>query len=354
MTSRLSLQSIRLMHFKAVRNSGGIRFTPLTAFIGNNGSGKSSIIEALETLQQIFLVGVDAAMLPWRGFEHVWNKSVVHMRKIPRGSSGLKNPKSNPMTFELRGRSVNGSISVKIQLTTDVAGNQILVSGNHLSDREIVDFVSSWQFLNMNPGGMTYPVPQKRTPGPVRLAKEGTNLAEYLQSIRDHDVRIFDNLIETLKMVLPYATDVQPTITSELERAVYLKMSERGLTDKVPGWLLSQGTLRILALLAVFRHPKRPTVVFIEEVENGLDPRTIHLVVDEIRHFVESGGQVVLTTHSPFLLDLLHLSQVIVVERDEMGAPFFKRPGNDGALKDWAEKFAPGKLYTMGSLTNGR
>lgn len=352
MSIRLSLQSFRLKHFKAVRNSGGIRFTPLTVFIGNNGSGKSSIVEALETLQQIFLVGVDAAMLPWRGFEHVWNKGVLHEKKRPKTGGDIRH--SNPMTFELRGRSTNGPISLEINLTTDAGGNQILVSGNHLSDKEIVDFVSSWQFLNLNPGGMTYPVPQKRTPGSVRMAKEGTNIAEYLQSIRDQDVRIFNDLIDSLKMVLPYANDVQPTITSELERAVYLKMSERGLTDKVPGWLLSQGTLRILALLAVFRHPKRPTVVFIEEVENGLDPRTIHLVVDEIRHFVESGGQVVLTTHSPFLLDLLHISQVIVVERDEKGAPFFKRPGNDGALKDWAEKFAPGKLYTMGSLTNGR
>jgi len=352
MNTRLSLQSFRLKHFKAVRNSGGIRFTPLTAFIGNNGSGKSSIVEALETLQQIFLVGVDAAMLPWRGFEHVWSKGVGHEKKRPKAGGEIRH--SNPMTFELRGRSANGPISVEIQLTTDAGGNKILVSGNHLSDKEIVDYVSSWQFLNLNPGGMTFPVTQKRTPGLVRLAKEGTNIAEYLQSIRDQDARIFDDLIDSLKLVLSYADDVQPTITSELERAVYLKMSERGLTAKVPGWLLSQGTLRILALLAVFRHPKRPTVVFIEEVENGLDPRTIHLVVDEIRHFVENGGQVVLTTHSPFLLDLLHISQIIVVERDEHGAPLFKRPGNDAALKKWTEKFAPGKLYTMGSLTNGR
>jgi len=40
-------------------------FTPLTVFIGNNGSGKSSIIEALETFQSVVLNGLDEAMIPW-------------------------------------------------------------------------------------------------------------------------------------------------------------------------------------------------------------------------------------------------------------------------------------------------
>jgi hypothetical protein len=47
------LRSFRLKNFKAVRDRGVIRFTPLTVFIGNNGSGKSSIIEGLETSQTI-------------------------------------------------------------------------------------------------------------------------------------------------------------------------------------------------------------------------------------------------------------------------------------------------------------
>ncbi|RKY21690.1 MAG: chromosome segregation protein SMC, partial [Planctomycetota bacterium] len=46
-----SLLSFCLKNFKAVQNSKTIRFTPLTVFIGNNGSGKSSIVEAMETFQ---------------------------------------------------------------------------------------------------------------------------------------------------------------------------------------------------------------------------------------------------------------------------------------------------------------
>ena len=102
----------------------------------------------------------------------------------------------------------------------------------------------------------------------------------------------------------------------------------------------------------MFRHPEAASVVFIEEMENGLDPRTIHLLVEEIRSFLQDGGQVVATTHSPYLLDLLDLSQIVVVERGATGAPEFTRPSKR-KLKGWAERFAPGKLYTMGNLTKG-
>ncbi|MBT3368702.1 MAG: AAA family ATPase, partial [Nitrospina sp.] len=46
---KIALSSFHLKNFKAVRNSGRLKLTPLTAFIGHNGSGKSSLVEALET-----------------------------------------------------------------------------------------------------------------------------------------------------------------------------------------------------------------------------------------------------------------------------------------------------------------
>ena len=46
------LSSVSIANFKAVRKSGTVKLTPLTVFIGNNGSGKSSLIEGLETYQE--------------------------------------------------------------------------------------------------------------------------------------------------------------------------------------------------------------------------------------------------------------------------------------------------------------
>ena len=375
----LSLQSFRLKNFKAVRDSGLVKFTPLTVFIGNNGSGKSSLIEGLETFQSILSNGLDYAMEPWHGFEHIWNQANPHHL---RSSPNAREHHTNPMCFELRGYSWRGNFHALLEVNAGPGSNEIFlhkeewqigigdstekVRAFKTSDREKLDAVGildhgealldktdigsgRWQFLSLVPHDMSDPVPQKRTGGTIQLAKDGSNVAEYLLSIRKIDPTVVDGIVETLQYVLPYARDVQPALTSELERTVYLQMTEGNF--KLPGWLLSTGTLRILALLAVLRHPNPPALLVIEEIENGLDPRTIHLIVEEIRSAVESGRtQIILTTHSPYLLDLLTLSKIVVVERDEHGSPVFTRPGNDEALQEWSKKFAPGRLYTMGRL----
>ena len=354
----LPLQSFRLKNFKAVRDSGIVKFTPLTVFIGNNGSGKSSLIEGLETLKSIISDGLDEAMEPWRGFEHIWNQATIHhLRSAPSDHAHY----TNAMRFDLRCSGITENISASLEVNLGPGGNEIFISheefrwklGGEIAGRNFItgeDIGSDdLQFLSLVPHDMSDPMPQKRTVRTIRLAKDGSNVAEYLLSIRKIDPAVVDGIVETLQYVLPYARDVQPALTSELERTVYLQMTEGNF--KLPGWLLSTGTLRILALLAVLRHPNPPSLLVIEEIENGLDPRTIHLIVEEIRSAVESGKmQIVLTTHSPYLLDLLTLSQIVVVERDENGSPVFTRPGNDEALQEWAKKFAPGRLYTMGKL----
>lgn len=88
----------------------------------------------------------------------------------------------------------------------------------------------------------------------------------------------------------------------------------------------------------------------IEEIENGLDPSTIAMIVEEIREVVRTGkSQIVLTTHSPYLMNLLPLKSLMLVERVD-GEPRFFRPANDESLARWSEDFAPGDLYAMGRL----
>ena len=387
------LKSIKIQNFKAIQNSKTIRLTPLTVFIGNNGSGKSSIIEALETYKTIIESNLDTAMRPWRGFEYVRNQATPHTTPhTTHNAIGDRPYESNPTEINLRWpnyqammnitsspggneifiqkeqieikgkvvtrRSSNGEViyldtenANKTTLTLHLPDDLSCISS--LSDSELkIDLyenITRWQFLNLNPYAMVNPTPQKRSGGQIHLAKDGSNIAEYLLSIQSQNPSAFIGIIEALQYVLPYARNLQPKITSELERSVYLQLTEANF--KVPSWLFSTGTLRILALLAVLRHPTPPPLIVIEEIENGLDPRTIHLIVEEIRNAVESGrSQIIVTTHSPYLLDLLTLSHIVMVERNSKGEPLFTRPANQKSLQDWAEQFSLGKLYTMGQL----
>jgi predicted ATPase len=406
MTRPFSLRSLTVENFKAVRRTGPAALTPLTVFIGNNGSGKSSLIEALETYRAIVLDGLDAALGRWGGFEHVSNQRATRRPTVaPKG----RQPRARTLGFRLNGRWGVGAFRVRLDAGQDTRTDEIRIEEeriefpalgrryvrdrtgrcesyrdpgaevlSHLSttasgvpwptkprasslDREAHflpgesaapqdwrDMVRRWQFLALDPEPMGAPTRQRLTGGPPMLQRDGANLGYYLWSLREANADAFDDLVGALQSLLPFARGLQPTIRQEIERQVFLEMTEGDF--KVPGWLLSTGTLRILALLACLRHPDPPPLLVVEEVENGLDPRALHLLVEEFRAALAAKKtQILVTTHSPYLLDLLDLSHIVVVERVD-GEPTFRRP-DKAQLAEWSKSFAPGRLYTMGRLT---
>jgi len=371
----MNIQSVRVRNFKAIVDSGVVKLTPLTVFIGYNGAGKSSLIEALETYQAIVRDGLDLAMQRWLGIEHACHKGSE--------AAGRRSAVVRPISFDLAiGPSPRKVVRVNMTIGSESSGNEIAIEEEYLvfPDRATVSrdphgaaqvdgsgqsmlnarsrdsamiapHVLEWQFVTLSADRMGNPIPQQRTAGGVRLARDGSNIADFLLDLRRQDQNAFDGIVETMAYVLPYAKDIAPSLTtSEIERKAWLQLTESDF--KVPGWMLSAGTLRLLALLALLRHPKPPPLILIEEIENGLDPRSMHLIVDEIRNAVLEGvTQVILTTHSPYLLDLLTLEHLVLVERDRDGAPRFRRPADDDVLATWANNFSPGKLYTMGNLS---
>ncbi|MDE2821332.1 MAG: ATP-binding protein [Chloroflexota bacterium] len=392
MTKKLALKSFRLKNFKAIHDSGVVKFSPLTVLIGDNGSGKSSLVEGLQTYQRITKDGLDEAMQMWRGFENIVNPPIKQLndaRQFSQNIDGIEfsiegetetdafcffmkiNMNRNDSTIfieseklELSGRivferDIHGDLfdetnqKIAKRLLAGQSGFQTFWSVAKTEEQRTISWeifrrMIDWQFVTLQPRWMGEPHPIQRTEGNIRLNQAGSNITEYLLDIMRRFPDAFAGIVETLQYILPYARRLQPVLTSELEQAVHLELIEEEY--RVKGWLLSTGTLRLLALLALFRHPEPPPLIVIEEIENGLDPRTIHLIVDEIQDLVESGlSQVIVTTHSPYLLDLLPLSTIVLVERGEFG-PTFSRPADDDSIQNWSKKFAPGKLYTMGNL----
>jgi predicted ATPase len=384
------LKSFCVENFKAVRDSGRIEFGWLTVLVGNNGSGKSSLIEAMESFREIVVDGLDSAMRRWHDFEQIWNKSP---NRKPRERIEHRTGLSHPMKFRFDWKREGQQFTGQQSITQGPGGNSLFIQQEQIiqkrsdryerwtrNDRGEVFFMGRrpphvgadvmqmprladgesllkrfawetferWHFLMLNPERMGKPLPQERTTSEVRLAKDGSNIAEYLYEFLTLDKAAYGEFVDAIRCVLPYAKEFQPFLATELGRAFYLRLREESFD--LPGWLLSTGTLRIVALLACLRHPKPPPLVVVEEVENGLDPRTLNLLVEEIRAAITAGTtQVILTTHSPYLLDLLDLSHVVIVDRKD-GEPVFWRPNEDG-LAEWSKSFSPGRLYTMGRLT---
>ena len=376
----MKLTSIRVRHFKAVEDSGTIKFGPLTAFVGYNGTGKSSIIEACEFFQKYALGGMENALSDWYRFDHIlWQGT--ERKKDPRAAFYQR-----PMEIKLGGKEGKtawkaalevGELAVPLrgyEARAVLAKREYLKVGTHdaeyrIEDRErgrprvgsqildgerTVDF-RKWLFLTLDPLAIGQPRRSPESKDEEPLHKTGRNLANLLKGFLDRDADGFNAMIEALQYIVPYVANVRPDVTKDMvERRSLIQMTERfraGRNVVLPGWVMSSGTLRLLGLLAALRSPDGPSVLFIEELENGLDPRAIGFLVEELRRAVNAGDrQVVLTTHSPYLLDKLALEHIVTVERPDGGPPVFRRPSEEAELRRWAGKFAPGSLYSMGML----
>jgi len=121
----------------------------------------------------------------------------------------------------------------------------------------------------------------------------------------------------------------------EEDRSRYLILTYRsGL--KVPAWLLSDGTLRLLALTLIAYLPQRDRIFLIEEPENGVHPRAIEAVFQSLTSVYE--GQVFLATHSPLITALAQPEQLLIFGQTPNGATDVVRGPDHPALRAWRKE----------------
>ncbi len=134
------------------------------------------------------------------------------------------------------------------------------------------------------------------------LRRDGGNAASVLQEIGRSDSKTKDRVQEILESIVPNTTSVKPKKHGNKLSLEFTQEWASGKKLLFEAFNMSDGTLRALGLLmAVFQSP-RPSVLVIEEPEATIHPGALGAVLDLIRHASRSM-QVIVTTHSPELLD---------------------------------------------------
>lgn len=192
--------------------------------------------------------------------------------------------------------------------------------GDPLSDA-VSDFWSRAVFLRLSPNRLTEPsVGTRRSWEPI-LDEEGARLASLLFEFSPEDL---EELAHDIREVLPDIRGVQRVQAGiGREARVDYKLLELmpyvgRLGSKnvpVPAWMLSEGTRRITAILALLRRDPPPSILCIEEVENGLDPWSVRRIVAKLRDASKQSTQVLITTHSPWLLNDIPMDEIHIVRR---------------------------------------
>ena len=150
------------------------------------------------------------------------------------------------------------------------------------------------------------PREQMRLPNPVKAVHDigsmGEDLAAFLNTLKTLNKRQFESVEKSLHAMIPSITGIDVNVNELGE--VELDLREDG--KLIPARVLSEGTLRILGLLALSGAKESPSLVGFEEPENGIHPRRVQLIAELLKtRMILQNSQFIVTTHSSLLPDLI-------------------------------------------------
>jgi predicted ATPase len=162
------------------------------------------------------------------------------------------------------------------------------------------------------------PRERMRVPNPVKEVRHigmmGEDLAAFLNTLKALSPRQFQAVEKALHQIIPSITGIEVEVSSIGEVELWLKEGDVRTSARV----VSEGTLRVLGLLALTGAKDPPALIGFEEPENGIHPRRIRLVAELLKTRAAAGNsQLLVTTHSPILLDLLPSRSLFVCAKQD-------------------------------------
>ena len=185
------------------------------------------------------------------------------------------------------------------------------------------------------------------TPNP-ELDRFGRNLPAVIEFLKTNSKDRYSLLLQTVKAVIPSLRDLETHYTHT--KTLGLFVSEEGIARPWPAEDVSDGTIQTIALLAAIFDP-RTSIVVIEEPENSIHPWAIRQFVEAARKASETK-QVILTTHSPVLVNQLVPNELWIARRIKSETKLDPLLELDPSIeKSWGEgKFTLSDYLDSGAL----
>ncbi len=344
------LKTFTVRGFKSLVDVGPVKMAPLTVFFGPNAAGKSNLLDALVLLSRLATARTVAEALegPVRGLplelfsfpDAVGLPGLLTRRKAtfqleaqlsapggddryrievavapPSGTATIEDEYLVPLTTrgKLRGKPVierHGDV-IRIRRRTKPAHpweeavglNHALISNKRYSGKEYAAIERARAVLSSFRTYYLDPRTAMRNPQPPREVDDigplGESIASFLYRVQAEKPKIFRAIRRTLCTLIPSVGDL--IIDLDKRRGVLnLEILQQG--TPFSSRIISEGTLRVLALICVATNPWGGSLVAFEEPENGVHPRRIELVAEILGSLALTESperQVILTTHSP-------------------------------------------------------
>lgn len=358
---------IKLERFKASFRPDPVRLLPFTVLIGRNGSGKSTLVEALQWLDVTLRRDAVEACKRYFGVHDLLNLRSQTSRPFFEIVTGWQ-VAGHDWQYRVRVEEDPDGITPRLvgeDLSTGSGKNrQTAIAAPESSDRlslwratgqpaeSLRDFWRRATFLRLSPNRLAEGSLPRRTSTDPLLDEEGQNLPALLNELND-DQRAA--LLAAVQSVLPGIQDVAVSKpgagrSERVHYSLHERMPYRGRSGRsrfpIPAWMLSEGTRRLTAIFALLSRDPPPSLLCVEEVENGLDPWAVVTLLRHLRSACDAGTQVLITTHSPWLLDHVPLQAIVQVRRAE-GETSYERFADREAIKAYAHGIPAGTRYVQ-------
>jgi predicted ATPase len=299
------IAAVQFRNFKALRSTT-VKLAPFNLVLGPNGSGKTSLIQALLRLRS--LAGLDPAMGP---AANGGGPRIDFSFAAPYQDIGLSLG-CNPDELVCNVLSVSRPPG---------PGGEALWAELRAKLRTIRAYLFDHYAMA---------APAKQAEG-TELVSNGGNLAAVLAGWQTTQPAAFAALQSEFVRLMPEFSGLvlKGGSAGTVELGAQLKQDGHGL---VTAENLSQGTLYLLAILVLSYAPAPPAVVCLEEADRGMHPRSLREVRDALYRLsypqdaglTRAPAQVVTTTHSPYLLDQFkeHPEEVVLASKQGQAATF--------------------------------
>lgn len=371
----------------------------LNVLIGPNASGKSNVLRVLEILSTASRGGLGKLIQQEGGMEPLlWDGQADRVKLLVKTTpvDSLRDSEREALTYELElsrlGRTSDyriqwerlgnyyrveqGTSQQPFKLLERVASRGVIfdenqhslvapdaslpddetllsvVSGPFTQNRHLTTYqkeLASWKIYQ---GFQTHREASIRSPQVTRaetqVSSDGQNLVSVLHSLYTSS-RDFKNEINTA-MKAAFGEDFEELVfPPAADQRIQLRIRWRSLKREQSAADLSDGTLRFLFLLAVLANPTPPPLIALDEPEMGLHPSMLPIVAEYARD-ASLRSQVILTTHSPELLDSFVDTQptTTVVERQEGETKLRVISGDE--LHYWLKEYKLGELFRSKEL----
>lgn len=363
----MNLRKISFGNFKCLYNTS---FEPgkVNVFIGANGAGKTTILEAIGLLSAAMTDRVDANSLQRKGvrlsasslFKSAF-KSIEKTRLTIDLTLEWEEEKEPPFKYDVHLTAPKDTNYWKYHSEAFWQGNEKKwgrsnasrkYSNNYIGfflidenvelekEREIAHRFSNYGIFQPNTMTLRGLIPDSNQMDPVGL--NGGRLADALNDMikeKDGDLFFGSLYMEDVLEMIDWASDISIDVPKKrninpnvptTRQIIEFKDKFMKETAQFTGYDASEGALYVLFMLCLAMHPKCPTVFAVDSFDHALNPRLAKKMIQVFcQQIIENDKYVFLTTHNPLVLDGLDISnddiRLFSVERDKNGYAQIKR-----------------------------